>query len=395
MLLEFKEANKSDSLALKSFEIVELSIPLKTDFSITGSSQSEYRGCFVKLMDGDGRVGVGECCPLKGATLDTLSENIEFLPKRCAQWVGLSVDDAMLLMDNEWKHEFGMHFNAGMCSLEMAILDLKSQQMGVSFASILLTLAGVKIAGGAIEFPQNPQVFLCDITIPALEIKETREFLASILDHGFMSFKVKVTGIDLSKDFDRVMLTKSLIPKDAQLTLDGNQGFTSRSAVTFIKMLTDAGVSVTLFEQPLLRDDWKGFFELAKVLPCPICLDESVKCLADLERALQLGVHFWLNLKIMKSGIRETFLLGLMAKKNGIPLMIGGMVESDVSMTCSLHVLQALGGAEIVDLDTPFFMHELICKNSTYAKKTNVLDAPSFLALGLGLKYQEKFLGNC
>jgi L-alanine-DL-glutamate epimerase-like enolase superfamily enzyme len=44
------------------------------------------------------------------------------------------------------------------------------------------------------------------------------------------------------------------------------------------------------------------------------------------------------------------------ARAHGLGLMIGGMVESDVTMSLSAHLAAGLGGFGWVDLDTPLWI---------------------------------------
>ena len=317
-----------------------------------------------------------------------------FLKERALEWVGMSFEDCFAMFDLGWQREFGSHFVSGLCALEMAILDLKTKALGVSLGSYLRSQQeGIEIKA----FLENR--FECDITVPALSEKEAVQFLKKLSGHGFRSFKVKVTGADLAADRDRVLVTQQFVPKGGQITLDGNQGFDVSGAIALCRTLEDLGIEVSLFEQPHPKEDWKAFVALAQELACPVCLDESVKKRSDLEKALSFGLPFWLNLKIMKSGIRETYLLGNMAKGSGVPLMIGGMVESDLAMTCSLQVLQALGGVDIVDLDTPFFLESLVSKNSAYSAASSILEVADGPGLGLDFHdfcfLQPLFSGSC
>ena len=367
-----------------SFDLKQITVPLKTAFTITGSSQNDYNGLFVKLIDASGNTGVGECCPLAGATHDNLIENFSFLPLRCKELQGLLPLEGLGLLDDAWTRDYGAYFEAGMCCLEMAMLDLHCHQEGILLQDFLRS--GVN----SVQFCQ-PKIS-CDITVPALSETEVRKFLDGLVGYGFESFKVKVTGMNIDEDLNRVLVTNEYVPKGGQLTLDGNQGFDAAMALDFVQQLKLLNVKVALFEQPHPKHNWDEFVTLAESLEIPICLDESIKKIKDLEKAIGFHVPFWLNLKIMKSGVRETFRLGIRAKELGIGLMIGGMVESDVAMSCSLHVLGALGGVDIVDLDTPFFMTELICQNSPYRQASANLSVPS-VGSGLGLVYLDKFLG--
>jgi L-Ala-D/L-Glu epimerase len=63
-----------------------------------------------------------------------------------------------------------------------------------------------------------------------------------------------------------------------------------------------------------------------------------------------------LNIKLMKMGIAEALDVVGIARAAGLGLMIGGMVESILAMTCSACFAAGLGGFTFVDLDTPMFL---------------------------------------
>jgi L-Ala-D/L-Glu epimerase len=227
-----------------------------------------------------------------------------------------------------------------------------------------------------------------DITVPALPSNEVRALLRGFENYGFESFKIKVTG-DLEADLERVRTVVKYVPKQAQLTLDGNQGFSAEKAIELVKQLASEKIMIALFEQPHSKEDWNAFEKLLAELTTAVCLDESVRSLNDVKRAQRYGQNFWINLKIMKSGIRESLKMGMWARAHGIGLMAGGMVESDVAMTCSLHMIDALGGADVLDLDTPFFLEKTLSQNSCYANPSALLELP--IGVGLGLEFAQGF----
>ncbi len=58
----------------------------------------------------------------------------------------------------------------------------------------------------------------------------------------------------------------------------------------------------------------------------------------------------------MKCGVVESLMMWHLARAAGMELMIGGMVESTLAMSCSAHLAAGLGGFHYADLDTPLFI---------------------------------------
>ena len=62
------------------------------------------------------------------------------------------------------------------------------------------------------------------------------------------------------------------------------------------------------------------------------------------------------NIKVMKCGVIEALTIWNVVRAAGKKIMIGGMVESSLSMTFSVHLAAGLGGFSYADLDTPMFI---------------------------------------
>ena len=64
-----------------------------------------------------------------------------------------------------------------------------------------------------------------------------------------------------------------------------------------------------------------------------------------------------MNLKLAKlGGPLATVTLGREARRRGLRLMAGAMVETRVGIATMAHVVAALGGVDWVDLDTAFLL---------------------------------------
>src|SRR5690606_28673330 len=89
-----------------------------------------------------------------------------------------------------------------------------------------------------------------------------------------------------------------------------------------------------------------------------VCADESFKDAKDLARLVKQGGPSIVNIKTAKSGLVRAWDLALSAKSLGFQLMVGGMVETELSMSASACMAAGMGGFSFVDLDTPLFMRE-------------------------------------
>jgi len=86
-----------------------------------------------------------------------------------------------------------------------------------------------------------------------------------------------------------------------------------------------------MIEQPLHHDDLYHHSLLRKELSTPICLDESIKSIFDAEAGYALGSYRIINIKPARiSGLNETLKIHGFAKEHGIPLWIGGVLETGI-----------------------------------------------------------------
>jgi O-succinylbenzoate synthase len=100
-------------------------------------------------------------------------------------------------------------------------------------------------------------------------------------------------------------------------------------------------------EQPLAAADLVGLAEAARRLETPVCLDESITSVVDLEVVLALGAADHVNLKPGRvGGVAEALRIHDLAAERGVPLWIGGMLETGVGKAVNV-ALAALPGATL------------------------------------------------
>ncbi|MBI5300407.1 MAG: hypothetical protein HY877_08995 [Deltaproteobacteria bacterium] len=135
----------------------------------------------------------------------------------------------------------------------------------------------------------------------------------------------------------------------------------SFSTSPLIRRLAVMDIVPIIFEQPVRRDDIEGLRrvrEEANKYGTMVFADESVYSLRDAQTVLDAKSVGGINLKLMKhGGLLEAMRIADFAHEHGLKLMIGGMVESRLGMSASLHFALAIGGDVVwFDLDTPMLI---------------------------------------
>jgi L-alanine-DL-glutamate epimerase-like enolase superfamily enzyme len=246
----------------------------------------------------------------------------------------------------------------------MALLDVSSRVQGIPFYKLFAPAAG------------NNRVlsFDTDITIVIGSLDESRAAAKHHTERGFKTFKIKI-GRDEKLDLKRILAVREIAP-DSGLILDANMGFSADRMLTFLDRLDTCGVRPMLLEQPVPKHDWDGLASITAALAGSgtlVCADESVCSLADARRAIDTNAVSAINIKFMKSGILESAEIARLASSQGIPLMLGAMMESALSITASAHFAAGLGCFDFMDLDTTFFIKGELA-HSSYLDKSGRFD---------------------
>lgn len=212
-------------------------------------------------------------------------------------------------------------------ALEAAVLHLR------------LALAGTTLAtwAGAVRdrVPCGVAVGIAS-SVDAL-VAEVAEHLAV----GYSRVKLKVRP---GWDVEPTAAVRATWPEVA-LGVDANCAYRRSDLDGAIAALDRLGL--VEIEQPLPAADRVGLAEAVRRLRTPVCLDESVGSVADLETALALGAVGHVNLKPARvGGIVEALRIHDLARERDVPLWIGGMLDTGVAKSVNV-ALAALPGVTL------------------------------------------------
>lgn len=164
---------------------------------------------------------------------------------------------------------------------------------------------------------------------------------------GRSQLKVKLSR-DIEADMRRLERIRVSHPQ-AQIWVDGNEGWTLQSLSRFAESLR--GLGVELIEQPIPEADDLELRHYAG--PIPLCADESCRGEPDAVDALA-DRYQAVNVKLDKSGGLSFAVETIKkARLHSLKVMIGSMVCTSLSIGPALLVAQA---ADWVDLDGAWFL---------------------------------------
>jgi L-Ala-D/L-Glu epimerase len=319
--------------------------PLVTPFRIATGQHDELANVFLRLRTGDGICGYGEAAVATHITGETVAATLANLQAAAAALQGRRIDAPEEVCREFYPVFAGNH--AGLAALEMALLDVCSRVQGVPLHRLFPPVPA-----------HQPRLsFATDITIVIGSLEEARAAARQFAARGFGAFKIKI-GRDEELDLNRVLAVREIAP-DSDLILDANMGFSADRMLAFLDRLDRQGARPVLLEQPVPKHDWEGLAAITKALAGSgtlVCADESVGSLADARRAIDNGAISAINVKFMKSGILEGGEIARLARAQGIPLMLGAMMESALAITAAAHFAAGLGCFDFIDLDTTYFI---------------------------------------
>lgn len=333
------------AVVVESISCEPLSVPLVDPFVIASGRVDATRSVLVTARvseDGKSAEGLGEASCLRPVTKEDQPDAIEAIQFAAPEISGKSFDtfnDLHALLDPKLER-----FPVARSGVEMAILDALARVRGVPLFQLLCSArdqAAMKVE--------------TDITLPILPPARMAELAAQWWAKGFRSFKVKV-GKSLSDDLAALRAIAAQIPQ-ARFRVDANGGYTPAAALEFLREADRLSLHVECMEQPCATEDLDAMNKVSRGTDVPVVADESVKTLEELDRVTKLRAARGVNLKVAKSGgLLRAYEVGAAARRAGLMIMVGGMVETRLGMTAATHLVAALGGVEFPDLDTAWLL---------------------------------------
>jgi L-alanine-DL-glutamate epimerase-like enolase superfamily enzyme len=323
--------------AIKSFRTSILKAQLHQPFRTSLGAHDYLENVLLTIELDNGVRGLGEAAVathITGETVEATLKNINAQQDIC---IGRKIDQYAKI--SEALHEVIPSNPAAIAAVEMALLDACTRHHQVPLWR---------------HFGKKAPSLRSDITIVLSDLPETERSVRKYYKQGFRAFKVKI-GHDLELDVKRLCAVKRLAGQ-ARIYVDANQGYTPAQILKFLDELAKNKVTIDLLEQPVAKDDWEGLKEISHSTDVLVCADESVRTLEEAQKAIRKRLAPVINIKTMKCGLLHAQKIARLAQKKGIKLMIGGMMETSLSMTASAHLAAGIGGFDYIDLDTPFFI---------------------------------------
>ena len=324
--------------AICKVEFWPVDIPITDPFVVATGARTVAENVFLRVTLSNGSQGYGEAAPFPEVGGETRESCLRSLHQLSKVSLGRSAADYKEV--GHLLSEEALAYPAARCGLETAIIDAYCHMANIPMWQLW---------GGA-----DVRARETDITIPITDLDKTVALARGWYVRGFRLFKMKI-GKDVESDIRRLEAVHHALPGISFIG-DGNQGFSRQNCLTFAQGVKRFGGSMVLLEQPVARDDFDSMAAIRRETGIPVAADESVRSLADAREVVARGAADYINIKIMMTGVAEAIEIASFTKASGLKLMIGGMLETRISMGCSFSLVLGLGGFDVLDLDTPLLL---------------------------------------
>ncbi|MDQ2872539.1 MAG: dipeptide epimerase [Candidatus Eremiobacteraeota bacterium] len=327
--------------------LTRLELPLVHPFKIARGIENVASTALVRL-GWNGLEGLGESVPIPryGESVDSVLAYFGAHPP---------AGDTPYLLDDLLTDGIPP---AARCGLDLALHDL----IGKDCNKPLYALLGLDPA-------KTP---LTSFTIGIGDPELTLQKVAEIGDHPVM--KVKLGLGSVREEVETIALIRSKYT--GTIRIDANEGWTAEQAVEVLAELKR--YDIEFCEQPIPAGHPEQLRYIKERSAIPIVTDEDSLTASDLPRLH--GCVDGVNVKLVKTGgIRGAIAMIHTARALGFKIMLGCMVESQISATAAAQISPLVDWA---DIDGPFLTKDDPFSGITYnAGKIVLPDGP-----GLGVR---------
>jgi L-alanine-DL-glutamate epimerase-like enolase superfamily enzyme len=301
---------------IASLRADRVAVPFRRPFATGTGMWVEREAWLLRLVDRDGRTGVGEAVlePQDGEVASTV------LSLLIREAVGLAEGGTLPSAQELEGH--GRPGRALCAALHAALFDL------VGSPAPRLAAGGPGIGVNA--------------TLPALGPAASAEAARQAVAAGFRTLKLKV-GAERETQVlaERVGAVRDAVGADVHLRLDANGAWDPATAAERLTGVARFGLEYV--EQPLAGDDAQALAELRRRVQVPVAADETVVSLRAARELLEADAVDVLVVKPARVGgpavVAE---IAAMAAARGVPIVLSTLFETGIGIAAALAQAAAL-----------------------------------------------------
>lgn len=291
-------------------------VPFRRPIATAKEMWVEREAWIVRIVAGDGRIGVGE------AVLDSGDG-----------------ETASIVLD-QLVHELVMTAPGDRLptATELELHGAPGRALRAALDSARFDLEGVPGAGLA---PGGAGVGV-NATIPSIGPAAAGEAASQAVAAGYRTLKLKA-GAERETELlvDRVRAVRTAVGPEVRLRLDVNGAWDLETATDRLDAIARFGLEYV--EQPLAGDDPSALAELRRRVRTPIAADETVTSLRSARVLIEAGAVDVLVIKPARVGgpVAAAEIADLAAERS-VPIVVSTLFETGIGIAAALAVASAL-----------------------------------------------------
>ncbi|MDQ6664253.1 MAG: o-succinylbenzoate synthase [Acidobacteriota bacterium] len=293
-------------MRIRRIAITHVRVPLVEPFRISSGAVAVKDAIVIELEAG-GYIGYGESSPMAGSFYS--SDTPESCWRELVEVVIPSILGSEAADIADWNRILdGLPAgNFTKCGIETALWDIEARKKDKPLHEMLGATRRSVESGLAVGLYEN----LADM-LRAIERN---------LRDGYKRVKLK---IEPGRDIEVVQAARNAFG-NIPLFVDANGAYTL-DHIDIFRKLDEFGLM--MFEQPFPGPQLKELAKLQTLVKTPVCLDESLDTLAQVDRAIDLGSMRIANIKIQRvGGLYHAMEIYQRCTHRGIPVWMGTMPE--------------------------------------------------------------------
>jgi O-succinylbenzoate synthase len=214
-------------------------------------------------------------------------------------------------------------------------------------------------------------------------IQPSMEQLVEVIDgyinSGYRRIKIK---IEPGWDYEPLALIRQHYP-DIRLMADANSAFTLND-IRLFQCMDD--LDLLMIEQPLSYEDIADHARLQAVIRTPICLDESIHCVEDMQAAIDLKACRVLNMKEGRvAGLKNALTIHQMCQSVRMDMWCGGMLETGIGRAVNIHLASLPGFTLPGDISASdrYFKEDIVDPPFVLNSEDSTISVPTLPGLGV------------
>jgi len=273
-------------IVIARLDAIPIDLPLRVPINLSGRLKLNTAEIVVaRIETADGTIGWGECASGPMMTGDLIAGMVAAIRDLIAP--------ALVGRDLRQLHEAlaitgraVLRNTAAKAAVDLALHDLAGKSLGVPAYEFL---------GGA-KRPRVAAMWMLGNATVEADVAEA----ATMHRQGYRVFKLKVGSKDVESDVRAAQGVRSAIGRDAVLSVDANTTWSEDKAVRFAAATRN--LAIANLEQPLPADALDGMARIAAATGVPVCADEGIFALADLDAHAAKRAAQGASLKPLKLG---------------------------------------------------------------------------------------------